>query len=168
MGSHKVGHDWSDLAAVPAVLRSNLYEWEPCLSWEGDGSPNSAQCHLVVSLHQTALLRDLWPRRSSWTKGQNLLGMICNKVQWRLTHMDILSGFWGLASFSWHCSGLHRRTTWWICVSFLDCVAFFLYVNQNLLLKFPVILPLFLLANKEGNKMKGFILKWEFMLLESA
>ena len=30
---------------------------------------------------------------------------------------------------------------------------------QNLLLKFPVILPLFLLANKEGNKMKAFISK---------
>ena len=92
MGSHRVRHDWSDLAAVAAgsVWSKTAVVWvlKIILSWFSGSSPEKVACSqswYLPLIHFLALisiwsLLSLWKQRESW-KTQQLCKWCCDTIK---------------------------------------------------------------------------------------
>ena len=74
MGSHRVGHDWSNLAAAAAAAVSNpLRPHGLCNLWNSPGQNTGVDCHF--------LLQGIFP-----TQGSNPGLLHCRQILYQLSH----------------------------------------------------------------------------------
>ena len=87
VGSHRVGHDWSDLAAAAAAAVSSLSLYAACLLMS---SPVLLSCLLFAPRHSSTGVYMLLGRTRSWCENGKLWECSCRSTLSRASAISIL------------------------------------------------------------------------------
>ena len=72
VGSHRVGHDWSDSAAAAAYLESQLDSWVGKIPWRKDSPPTPVfWASLVAHIKNPPAMWEIW------------VGSLFGKIPWK-------------------------------------------------------------------------------------